>query len=65
MKDVEGKELKVGDKVIATNGGRYHTLYIWRISGFTPKGCRLVQGTNKYIGNRLCMSGSDLYKIEE
>lgn len=37
MKDLAGKELKLGDKVAVTSSGGYMNLELTHVIGFTPK----------------------------
>ena len=44
MKDCDGKELKLGDKVAVTAGSGYASLRITEVIGFTPKKVRVTAG---------------------
>lgn len=41
MKDRVGKELKLGDKVVATASHGYISLVVGEVTGFTPKKVRV------------------------
>ena len=41
MKDKLGKELKLGDKIVATGHGGYAELFVGEVIGFTPKMVRV------------------------
>lgn len=64
MKDVDGKELKIGDKVAYCVVG-YSELCVGVISKFTPKACRIgkdvscITNQNSQIrfGNQICKMG--------
>ena len=63
MKDIEGKELEIGDRVVFTYAGR-NSLYLCEIERFTPKTVYLKSLTN--IGYMQCKTPeTSIYKINK
>jgi hypothetical protein len=66
MKDIEGKELKVGDKVISTYSHGSNSLYIYNVIRFTPKSVILehIPTGKQWKHKRTCFSPeTDIYKL--
>lgn len=66
MKDIDGKDLKVGDIVLYAGSSRYLNRY--QISRFTPRGVRVnmvINGIVSKYGQLSLCPGDEMYKLNE
>lgn len=68
MKDFIGKELKIGDKVVATSS-RYEELNLAIVEGFTPQKVRIkILASNNYYNRagKVCLKfNNQVVKVDD